>query len=136
MNDDARLLLGRRLFAAAYDLLPLVGLWFLAGAAAVAVTGGALDPRRLAHKILVQALVLALWAAYFVVSWTRGGQTLGMRAWRLRVVCGDGGGVPWTLALLRFVAAVVSIAAFGVGFCGPCSTRADARCTTGSARRR
>jgi uncharacterized RDD family membrane protein YckC len=105
-----------RLIAGVYDLLPLIGLWFAAGVLAVAITGGALDPHRLAHKLLVQALVLALSAAYFVVSWTRGGQTIGMRAWRLRVVPANGAVLgPWR-ALLRFFVALVSLAALGMGF--------------------
>jgi uncharacterized RDD family membrane protein YckC len=105
-----------RLFAGAYDLLPLIGLWFVAGVLALAVTGGALDPHRLAHKLLVQALVLALSAAYFVVSWTRGGQTIGMRAWRLRVVRADGSALGVWRALLRFFVALISLAALGLGF--------------------
>ena len=65
-----------------------------------------------------QGLVLAFSAAYFVISWTRGGQTIGMRAWRLRVVGADGLPVAWPRALLRFVIAAVSLAAFGIGFLG------------------
>ena len=105
-----------RLIAGIYDLLPLLGLWFAAGMLALAVTGGALDPHRLAHKLLVQALVLALSAAYFAVSWTRGGQTIGMRAWRLRVVRADGSALGLGHALLRFFVALVSLAALGLGF--------------------
>jgi uncharacterized RDD family membrane protein YckC len=105
-----------RLVAGAYDLLPLLGLWFAAGVLAFAVTGGALDPHRLAHKLLVQALVLGLSAAYFVVSWTRGGQTIGMRAWRLRVVRADGTTLSLWRALLRFFIALISFAALGIGF--------------------
>ena len=36
---------------------------------------------------------LTLWllvGAYFVLSWRRGGQTMGMRPWRLKVVAADG----------------------------------------------
>jgi uncharacterized RDD family membrane protein YckC len=105
-----------RLFAGAYDLLPLIGLWFVAGVLALAVTSGTLDPHRLAHKVLVQALVLGLSAAYFVVSWTRGGQTIGMRAWRLRVVRADGSALGMGRALLRFFTALVSLAALGFGY--------------------
>ncbi|HET9190224.1 MAG TPA: hypothetical protein VFN69_06590, partial [Rudaea sp.] len=43
-----------RLAAAAYDLLPLVGLWFVAAVLALAATGGALDTHTLAGKLLVQ----------------------------------------------------------------------------------
>jgi uncharacterized RDD family membrane protein YckC len=105
-----------RLAAAAYDLLPLIGLWFVAAVLALAVTGGTLDTHTLAGKLLVQGFALALSAAYFVVSWARGGQTIGMRAWRLRLVDQEGGPVSWPRALLRFAVALVSLAALGAGF--------------------
>ncbi|HST27573.1 MAG TPA: RDD family protein [Rudaea sp.] len=105
-----------RLAAAGYDLLPLIGLWFVAAVLALAVTGGKLDTHTFAGKLLVQGFALALSGAYFVVSWTRGGQTVGMRAWRLRVTRVDGARVDAARALLRFVVALVSLAALGAGF--------------------
>ncbi|MBU6198541.1 MAG: RDD family protein [Xanthomonadaceae bacterium] len=105
-----------RLAAAAYDLLPLLGLWFAAAVLALAITGGALDTHTLAGKFLVQGLALVLSGAYFIVSWSRGGQTIGMRAWKLRMVRADGQRVRWPLALLRFVVALLSLAALGAGF--------------------
>ena len=108
--------LGLRVFAAIYDALPVLALWFVAAGLALAATGGALDVRRLGDKLFVQALVLLLTAAYFVVSWLRGGQTVGMRPWRLRVVRADGLPVDWRHAVLRFVVALVSLGAFGLGF--------------------
>lgn len=108
--------LGLRLLAATYDLLPLLALWFVAVVLALALTGGALDVHRWVDKLLVQALVLALSAAYFTVSWTRGGQTIGMKPWRLRVVCSDGGPVPLRSALLRFLVALLALLPAGLGF--------------------
>jgi uncharacterized RDD family membrane protein YckC len=105
-----------RLLAGIYDLLPLMGLWFFAGAIALGVTGGSLEAHQAARKLLVQALVLAFTAAYFVISWWRGGQTIGMRAWRLRVVRADGGRVTLAYALLRFGVALISLALCGIGF--------------------
>ena len=105
-----------RLAAVAYDLLPLIGLWFVAAMLALAVTGGALDTQTFAGKLLVQGFALGLSAAYFVVSWTRGGQTIGMRAWKLRVVDASGASLRWSQALLRFAVALVSLAALGAGF--------------------
>ena len=105
-----------RLAAAAYDLLPLIGLWFVAAVLALAVTGGALDTHTITGKFIVQAFALGLSAAYFVVSWARGGQTIGMRAWKLRVVDASGAPLRWPQALLRFVIALVSLAALGAGF--------------------
>jgi uncharacterized RDD family membrane protein YckC len=104
-----------RLLAAAYDLLPLLGLWFAAAVLALLLSGGALDVRRLADKALVQALTFCISAAYFIASWTRGGQTLGMRAWRLRVVRGDGAALRFGQAVLRFIACVLSLAPAGLG---------------------
>ncbi|HEX3895796.1 MAG TPA: RDD family protein [Rudaea sp.] len=108
--------LGLRLLALLYDVLPLLGLWFLAGVVGVALTGGALDPHRLNYKILMQALVLAFTAGYFVLSWTRGGQTIGMRAWKLRLTMRDGSRVLLTAALLRFFLACLSLILLGAGY--------------------
>ena len=108
--------LGLRLLALLYDLLPLLGLWFLAGVVGVALTGGALDPHRLDHKILMQTLLLAFTAGYFVISWTRGGQTIGMRAWKIRLTMRDGSRLPVLRALLRFFLACLSFALLGAGF--------------------
>lgn len=108
--------LGLRLIAAVYDLLPLLALWFVAAVIALLVTGGALNVRRLGGKLLLQGCVLVLTALYFIASWLRGGQTVGMRAWRLRVVATDGTPVSPSRALLRFVAALVALAAGGLGF--------------------
>lgn len=105
-----------RLAAVLYDLLPLLGLWFVAAVLALVVTGGALDTHALAGKLLVQALALALSAAYFVASWSSAGQTIGMRAWKIRVVAIQGSRLPWPRALLRFLVALVSLAALGAGF--------------------
>lgn len=108
--------LGLRLIAAVYDLLPLLALWFIATALALLATGGELDVHQLADKILEQGLVFTLTALYFVVSWVRGGQTVGMRPWHLRVVSADGTPISGARALLRYVVALVSLSACGLGF--------------------
>jgi uncharacterized RDD family membrane protein YckC len=108
--------LGLRLTALVYDLLPLLGLWFLAGVIGVAITGGAFDAHRLDHKILMQTLLLAFSAGYFVISWSRGGQTIGMRAWKMRLTMQDGSRLAWPRALLRFFLACVSLVLLGIGF--------------------
>jgi len=62
------------------------------------------------------AFLYALIAAYFTGFWTRGGQTPGMKTWKVRVVADGGGPVGWRTALLRFAAAMLSLAAFGLGY--------------------
>jgi len=109
--------LALRLLAALYDALPMLALWFVATLVALALTGGTLDVQRLPHKILVQILVLAVTAAYFVISWRHGGQTIGMRPWRLRIVSSDGKPLGTQQALVRFGVSLLSLAAIGLGFC-------------------
>ena len=115
-------LVGWRLLALAYDAFPMVALWLLVAVpfalAAVAISG---DPR---HNIgPFSAMQWLLWAAcwlvtgaYAVLSWRRGGQTLGMRPWRLRVVAADGGPATTRAACLRFAVGTLSLLAGGLGF--------------------
>ena len=108
--------LGLRVLALLYDMLPLLALWFIATVLALALTGGTLDVQRLPHKLLMQALMLGATAAYLIPSWRRGGQTIGMKPWRLRIVCADGSQPNSRQLLLRFAVAMISIAGLGAGF--------------------
>jgi uncharacterized RDD family membrane protein YckC len=105
-----------RLLAALYDALPMLALWFVATMLALALTGGALDVQRLPDKLLVQVLLLLVTGTYFIISWRRGGQTIGMRPWRLRVVSSDGKPLGTRQALVRFGVSLLSLAALGLGF--------------------
>jgi uncharacterized RDD family membrane protein YckC len=107
-----------RAAAALYDVFPLIGLWMLTAALAILVARGDID---VAHppatwRTLLQVALFAVTAAYFVASWSRGGQTIGMRAWRIQVRATDGNALPWPRALLRFTLALASLLAFGLGF--------------------
>ena len=82
--------LGWRLFAMVYDFFPALALW-------VALSGIFLLPRAgvpvAPGSIGSWFELLCLWlitGAYAVLSWQRGGQTLGMRPWRLKVTAADG----------------------------------------------
>lgn len=106
-----------RLAALGYDALVLVAVWMLIGALVLAAFGGDVD---VAHQpplyhFVLQTTLLAATMAYFVVSWARGGQTIGMRAWRLRVIAADGTSPTLARALLRFAVGLVSLLAGGLG---------------------
>jgi len=104
----------RRLAAVIYDLLLLAGLLMLAATPVVLIIGGA--PSSLPGRVAYQAYLLAVMFGFFGWFWTHGGQTLGMRAWRMRLVSTDSGPVTWTQAARRFVAAGVSLMVLGLGF--------------------
>lgn len=52
---------------------------------------------------------------YFTWFWTRGGQTLAMQTWKMRVVTADGKILNNKQAITRFLLAVVGIFLFGIG---------------------
>lgn len=60
-------------------------------------------------RTLLQALILAVFAAYFLWCWLRGGQTLAMKAWKIRLVAESGGALRPATALLRFVLALALV---------------------------
>ena len=67
------------------------------------------------HLLLQLYLVLAP-AAFFVGFWTHGGQTLGMRAWRIQVRSLAGGPITTRQAILRYSCAGLSWLAGGLGY--------------------
>ena len=67
-------------------------------------------------RLLTQLYLCATCFVYLAWCWVHGGQTLGMRAWRLRVVQPDGAGLSWRLATVRFFSALLSWSALGLGF--------------------
>ncbi len=106
----------RRLFSSFYDALILLALWMLITALWLPVTGGeALSSGHWYYPLYQTTLFIAAYA-YFVLSWIRGGQTIGMRAWRLRVRSNDGTPPRLLSASTRFFIAILSWAVLGVGF--------------------
>jgi uncharacterized RDD family membrane protein YckC len=103
----------RRLAAITYDTLLLTAVLFAATAVLLPVTEGeAIRP----GSGWFSAYLVAVSFVYFGWFWTHGGQTLGMRSWRLRLVGAGKNGATWPQALARFVAAGFSWLAFGAGF--------------------
>ena len=116
-------LIGWRLLAMFYDLWPVAALWMLASfvfTVGFALSGHAARENIAPLSPLQWLLWLTCWlitAAYAVPSWRRGGQTLGMRPWRLRVIAASGSGAPAAKALLvRFAVGTVSLLLGGLGF--------------------
>ncbi|WP_426690664.1 RDD family protein [Rhodanobacter ginsengiterrae] len=104
---DAPCPLWRRLLALVYDVLIVVAIVMVVGLLCQLATGGELI--RTGAKTVVplwyQALQGVVVSAYFISSWRRGGQTVGMRPWRIRVTRDDGGTVSLQQALIRLLVA-------------------------------
>ena len=108
---------GRRLAALLYDALLLAALlmiftggalFFTHGAAVVPATAGA-------WVYLYRAGLVLLITGYYLSNWLRSGQTLGMRAWRLRVVSDSGRPLTWKAAVLRALFGAVAWAPAALG---------------------
>jgi uncharacterized RDD family membrane protein YckC len=102
----------KRFAAFCYDLLLLGAVIFCFTLSVLLLRGG----REIAPGTWwFDVALVALAAAFFCGFWTHGGQTLGMRAWRIRVVRADGNPLEWRRALLRFVATIVAALPLGLG---------------------
>jgi uncharacterized RDD family membrane protein YckC len=103
----------RRLAAISYDCLLLVAVLFFASLPLIVVSGGAVHSGHLSYQLYL----LGICFLYYGWQWTHGGQTLGMKAWRLQVVDrNDNAPLTWKAAALRFAAAILSLLSAGLGF--------------------
>ena len=99
---------GRRFAALVYDALLLAAIMLIFTTATVMlVTRTAIVPESTGLWTYVyRAALLAIIVAYYVINWMRSGQTLGMRAWRLRAVDAQGRRMSLRAALLRYLLGV------------------------------
>ena len=108
--------LPRHLAAMAYDGLLLCAVLMLAAIPPVMLAGGAAALQISPWHPLFSLYLLVVAFLFFGWFWTHGGQTLGMRAWRLRLTDQAGRPVGWRRAGLRFAAAWLSLLPVGLGF--------------------
>ncbi|MDN5870083.1 MAG: RDD family protein [Nitrococcus sp.] len=106
----------RRLAAAFYDALVVLALWMLTTALwlLLASHGEAIKPGAPVYHVYQLSLLLVAFG-FFVGSWTRAGCTLGMQAWRLRLIRADGTRLRSRDAAVRFVAALLAWLPLGMG---------------------
>lgn len=94
----------RRLAALLYDTLLLLALLFAGTLAVLPLTGGeAVTPgAQHAGAYVYRAYLVVLALGFFGLPWTRSGQTLGMKSWKIRLESSDGSPPGWGTATLRF----------------------------------
>ncbi|KOR31616.1 hypothetical protein TI05_12450 [Achromatium sp. WMS3] len=110
--------LWRHLAAIGYDWLLVTALLVLAAALIVIPLGllGIDVDRIRQHTAFRSYLFLVIPMVFFCGFWMYGGQTLGMRTWKIKVVRFDGMPLRFQDALLRFISAILSVAMLGMGF--------------------
>lgn len=97
---------GTLLFAVAF-----VATWLFQFAAGGALVEGW-------QRTALQLYLAAVFAAYFLWCWLRGGQTLAMKAWGIRLVVPGKGRVPARTALARLALAAVFVGSFCAALVG------------------
>ncbi|MFV1993160.1 MAG: RDD family protein, partial [Acidiferrobacterales bacterium] len=68
------------------------------------------------EQLAFRVLLLVIAYLFFCWFWTHGGQTLGMRAWKIRLLNLDNGPVTWLAATGRFCLAILSWLLLGLGY--------------------
>ena len=90
----------RRLISIVYESLLALAVLFLPFLAFELVVQGAHTPLT---EHLRQCLAFLVMGAYFIHQWSRDGQTLAMKTWRLKVVLPGHAHVPLRMAAYRYV---------------------------------
>ncbi len=97
-----------------YDVFPLLGVFLMTSLIVLVVRGGVPVER---YSPWFTALLFFEFSAYFIYSWKIGGQTLGMRAWKMKIFPKNNQQytLTWKQATLRLFVGIISTALLGLG---------------------
>jgi uncharacterized RDD family membrane protein YckC len=97
-----------------YDIFPLVGIFILTSFIVLLFNGGDTVPP---HSLWLSLLLSSEVAFYYIYSWKKGGQTLGMRAWKMKIIPNqkNQSHLSWEQAAIRFFTGVISTLLLGLG---------------------
>ncbi len=102
----------RQFAAMLYDSLLIFAILFVVVAVSIAFNQGeAIENSPTIYLALF--LVILVFYSWF---WSKSGQTLGMRVWKIRIISDFGGNPNWSISFLRIIFAIFSIACFGMGY--------------------
>jgi uncharacterized RDD family membrane protein YckC len=99
--------IARRLACMLYEAILLFAIGFAASSFFFYASGGLGASGH--GRTMLQLFLVAVFAAYFLWCWLRGGQTLAMKTWKIRLVAPGHDRVPPLTALLRFVLALLAV---------------------------
>lgn len=108
--------IARRIFSMLYEATLLFAVAFIATWLFQFAAGGAIVTGW--QRTALQAYLAAVFAAYFMWCWLRGGQTLAMKAWGIRLVVPGKTRVPPAVAIKRLVFAGAFVGAFCAALLG------------------
>jgi len=96
-----------------YDTVVMIAVLMLATAALLPFT----TADYVAGKDVGFTLFLVIiWFLYLAWCWQHGGMTIGMRAWKVRLIAEPGTELSWSRSLVRFVLSIISALPAFAGF--------------------
>jgi len=102
----------RLIAAAIYDFVLIAAVLLVATALCLPFTNGkAIEP----NNPYYTAYMFGVWFLLQGWCWVHGGQTLGMRSWKLKLYSEHASPITWKQAAIRFVVALLSWGLLGVG---------------------
>ena len=112
-NNLTAVSLLRRIAIMFYDSILLIALLFFASLPVAIPFNITMEHPYYPLYILYIHIVAFL---FFGWCWTRGGQTLGLKTWKIRVIADTGNRVTWKQAFLRYIGSILCWLSLGVGF--------------------
>lgn len=103
----------RRLGALIYDIIILIALSFVISMFAIMINNGQAVPP---NNFWLQSALVMSWLSFYCYFFTRGGQTIGMRAWKIKLQRVDGQAISLQLALIRCFLGATSLFFLGIGY--------------------
>lgn len=96
-----------------YDLFPILGMFLLTTLIVVLMRNGEeVKP----HTLWFDLILIAELTFYYTYSWKAGGQTLGMRAWKFKIIpSSQNNCMTWSQTSLRFLVGIISTLLLGAG---------------------
>ena len=105
--------LPRRIIVMLYDSILLIAVLFFSSLPIIIpfkiTTDHALYPLYIIYIYAVAYL-------FFAWSWTHGGQTLGLKTWKIKLISASGEEVTWKESFLRYIGSLVCWLSCGIGF--------------------
>lgn len=96
-----------------YDGLVVIALLMLTTILAMAL---GMENRTAGKDPIYTAGLMLVWFSYLAWCWRNGGMTLGMRAWKARIISDENTIPRWSQCIIRFLVSLLSAATAGLGF--------------------
>lgn len=115
----------KRLLAIIYDLFLLIAVFFAVGIPLSILTtfifnaGNAITEEHrfyLLNQVIILGSLFIASVFFYGWFWTHGGQTLGMKTWRIMLISNKTQKISWKQAIQRYCAAILSWLVLGMGF--------------------